>query len=176
MTVETFIETFIDIIENNEFRLLYQKTETTLKAKDVGNLTQTLYKAGIDPLAHDVIIFGNFMYSQDIDKFDIPENIREIWDCAFENTALTTLYIPATVNYIGDYAFRNTYLNKLVIEERTSDLFIAHSAFHDNEIDYIDFKGTSENWKQFVTAHNAFDKDVLVMCQGGKSIIPTEES
>lgn len=176
MTVETFIETFIDIIENNEFRLLYQKTETNLKSEDVGNLTQTLYKAGIDPLAHDVVIFGHFMFGQPVDKFDIPDNISEIWDSAFENTAIDRLYIPPHVNYIGDHAFQNTFLNKLVIEERTSDLFIARNAFKNNEIDFIEFNGTSENWRQFVEVHNAFDEHVLVMCQGGKSIIPTKES
>lgn len=173
MTVTEFIKRYIDIINDGEFRLLYQKTEITLPADDVCKLTEILYKADIDPLANDCIIFGHFLFGANRATFNIPDNIKEIWDSAFENSAVDHIYIPPTLNYIGNYAFNNTYLNKLVIEDRTSDLYIASNAFTDCEIDYIEFKGSTENWKRFVEIENAFDDHVMVMCKGGNIIHPS---
>ena len=92
-----------ELINENDFEGLYKKVRGTCP---VGELTQVLYAAGIDPLRYLVYIPDEFLKYSDIEHFTIPNHIKSVGNFAFYNcNNLTSVTILNGVTSIGSFAF-----------------------------------------------------------------------
>ena len=94
------------LIKNNLKQLYTIAKYPYLIDPNIGELTNILIQAGIDPLLGMTEIPACFLYHQkDIKSFSIPTRITKINDGAFENTDLESITIPNSVKVIGNDAF-----------------------------------------------------------------------
>lgn len=80
------IERNISCIEQNDFEQLYTIVNKEIyDMKNITDLTETLYKAGIDPLVHMSHVPDYFLYHSDIDidHIKLPTNISKIGEFSF---------------------------------------------------------------------------------------------
>lgn len=136
--LKEFLETNIELIEENKFDELYKKAGNDLFSQGIGTLTRTLLTANINPIEYLSEIPYCYLYGDSkITQFVIPDKIKFI-DCdafcncsqlhdvifgkavsviyygAFENcTELTDVELNEGLLEIGQYAFRNTNIEKL---------------------------------------------------------------
>lgn len=93
------------LINNEEFDKLYYEVS---KHRNLvpSELTQLLYKAGINPLEHMKYIPKHFLSFSKIKEFNIPKNIEDISDNAFWGCiSLTSIIIPDSVVSMGSTVF-----------------------------------------------------------------------
>lgn len=103
--LKNFIETHIDLIEQQLWEQLYEDSEK-LDEYEVGELTELLLNIDIHP--EDVLtdIPYAFLYGSKIKEFTIPSHITAIGDRAFaECENLDKIIIPDNVKEMGMYAF-----------------------------------------------------------------------
>lgn len=106
--ISTFINKHKDMINNNDWEMLYAKANDKLNFSDIGKLTLILLSADINPLDYLDYIPKFYLAYTNISKFDIPNNIKKIGEYAFSGCiSLTSITIPNSVTSIGDYAFYN---------------------------------------------------------------------
>lgn len=101
-----------DALKNNDMRRFYGILDDIKSAHPiVGEVTELLIEAGVDPLSGMSKIPDDFLINQAaVNEFDIPEEITEIGRCAFSYCSnLMHCNIPANVTKIGTEAFRNCY-------------------------------------------------------------------
>lgn len=104
-SVKRFIEKNIDLIEENKWDELYEKSKNSLKEK-TGQFTEFILEAGIHPEYFMSKIPPCFLDGSKIKSFIIPENITEIGGLGFANCGkLVDITIPNNVTTIGKYAF-----------------------------------------------------------------------
>lgn len=107
-----------DLINNNEFKQLYDNIPDPLT---ISQLTQLLYTSGIDPLKYmDKIPFYFFYLIKVPENFVIPANIREITPDAFNAAQVESMYIPESVSMIKSAAFFSSDLRSISISENTN--------------------------------------------------------
>lgn len=110
--VKQLLKNYRNDINNKNFKKIYDEAaEFEADANIVGNFTQTLLKAGIDPLALDEnlkCIPQNYLYNSMIDKFTVPSK----------------------VNFIGENAFLNSDLKEISFEQNSKLDFIRGGAFY----------------------------------------------
>ena len=94
------------LIKNN-LKQLYKLAENLyLSDPDIGELTNILIQAGIDPLLGMTEIPTCFLYYQEgIKSFSIPMGITRLGRSAFAYTDLENITIPNSVEVIDDGAF-----------------------------------------------------------------------
>ena len=98
--IKKFIENNIQLIENDHWQEIYNKTVPT-------GFTETLLESKINPLLQGLNYVPKwFLYRSNITEFEIPNNVSSIGHNAFEGcTSLTNIEIPNSVTDIRHYAF-----------------------------------------------------------------------
>ena len=105
--VKKFIEDNIDLIEENNFKLLFNRT-IRLKPGQVGELSKVLEDAQIYPLNYIDYVPAYYMCSTDISTFAPNLGITYIGRGAFRFCDnLTKIYLPESVKYIHAHAFED---------------------------------------------------------------------
>ena len=106
--VKEFIEENIDLIEDNKWEEVYESIYPQLGLYHIGEFTQIILEANINPLEYmDYIPYGYLYNSSDLENFTIPDHIKTIGDWAFRGcSGLMGIDIPNSVESIGDYAFQ----------------------------------------------------------------------
>ena len=96
-----------DALAQNDMQELYKLTENPyLGDLNMGELTNILIQAGIDPLLGMTEIPMCFLYRQEgIKEFNIPQGITKVNNYAFTHTDLESVTIPDSVGEISDGAF-----------------------------------------------------------------------
>lgn len=103
--IKKFLQDNKNLINNYQFEELYE--DNFINSKDI---TEILYKAGLDPLQHMKNIPINFAFNNNffIGELIIPDNIRFIGEDAFGyNKNLIKIIIKNGVKGIGSTAFRH---------------------------------------------------------------------
>lgn len=105
--VKSFIQDYIELIDNNDFYTLYSKAQQDLTDEDfteIYNLTEALYIAGVDPLNYMKQIPPYFLSgSQCVTSVIIPEGIEEVGHNSFTGSSVETLIIKSSSLYIIRY-------------------------------------------------------------------------
>ena len=128
--IKEFLEKYGSLIKEEDWGTLYFKATSELRNIQVGELTQTLLNADIDPLEKLTAIPAHYLDSSSIESFHIPEGIRVISTQAFRFCSkLKQVYIPKSIRYIGEYAF-----------------------YYSENLEDITYEGSPEEW-------NSIDKD-----------------
>lgn len=123
--VKKFLEKYISLIREEDWGTLYFKANSELRNIQVGELTQTLLNADIDPLEKLTTIPAHYLDNSSIETFHIPEGIRVISTQAFQFCSkLKQIYIPKSIRYIGEYAF-----------------------YYSENLEDITYEGSPEEWK-----------------------------
>ena len=145
---KVFIEQYIDLITENKFEELYLIAIKEQMA--IEDLTNTLYKADIDPLKHMNYIPVKFLYEsqESVNGFVIPDGIDSIQQHAFYETDLTEIIIPEGVTSIYSRAF-GSCKNLLFVTLPHSIDFIDRAVFIGcHALAEIRYNGTIEEWNQ----------------------------
>lgn len=106
-SLKNFIEENIEMIENEEFEVIYSDLDADFRYTLIGDFTEALIKAGIDPAKYMKEIPPHYLGGTSLRSYTIPNNITAIGEYAFSGyNGLTGVVIPSTVTSIGAYAFR----------------------------------------------------------------------
>ena len=146
--VSTFINKHKDMINNDDWEMLYVSANNILNSQDIGELTTILLASDIDPLNFLDSIPKNYLAHADISKFDIPKNIKKIDRSAFNACKyLINVTIPSGVTSIGNEAFAYCdNLNSITIPDSVE--YIGSWAFSfSNNLTSIVYNGTKEQWE-----------------------------
>lgn len=125
-SLKNFIEENIEMIENEEFEVIYSDLDADFRYTLIGDFTEALIKAGIDPAKYMKEIPPHYLGGTSLRSYTIPNNITAIGEYAFSGyNGLTGVVIPSTVTSIGAYAFR-----------------------YCSELESITYLGTVDQWKE----------------------------
>lgn len=125
-SLKNFIEENIEMIENEEFDVIYSDLDADFRYTLIGDFTEALIKAGIDPAKYMKEIPPHYLGGTSLRSYTIPNNITAIGEYAFSGyNGLTGVVIPSTVTSIGAYAFR-----------------------YCSELESITYLGTVDQWKE----------------------------
>ncbi len=107
ISLKEFIEANIDLIDNNQFELLYHNFRTEFRTKDWGMLSDFLFRAGINPLNYLEFVPKFFLYGTGNTKeLVIPNHVTKIYARAFEKAhSLTSIQLSPYITNIEQYAF-----------------------------------------------------------------------
>lgn len=106
-SLKNFIEENIELIENGEFEVIYSDLDADFRYTLIGDFTEALIKAGIDPAKYMKEIPPHYLGGTSLRSYTIPNNITAIGEYAFSGyNGLTGVVIPSTVTSIGAYTFR----------------------------------------------------------------------
>lgn len=106
-SLKNFIEENIELIENGEFEVIYSDLDADFRYTLIGDFTEALIKAGIDPAKYMKEIPPHYLGGTSLGSYTIPNNITAIGEYAFSGyNGLTEIVIPSTVTSIGAYTFR----------------------------------------------------------------------
>ena len=96
-----------DLINTNKFKELYaQLPDEISDVRYMGEFTQLLLTAGVNPLNYMDYIPDNYLMETDITKFQIPNNIKMIKFMSFAYcNNLESIDFPTNLEVIGDGAF-----------------------------------------------------------------------
>lgn len=149
LPLKKFINEYKELINDNEFEELYNKTDRLLMG-DYFVLTLLLNKAGINPLNYMTYVPAYYMEEfKELITLKIPEGIKEIRGEAFYNCLnLETVYLPSTLQLIEEFAFegckslKNVYYNgtkmqfaNVEIDFRNASIFNASIHCKDGDIE-----------------------------------------
>lgn len=106
-SLKNFIEENIELIENEEFEVIYSDLDADFRYTLIGDFTEALIKAGIDPAKYMKEIPPHYLGGTSLRSYTIPNNITAIGEYAFSGyNGLTEVIIPSAVTSIGAYTFR----------------------------------------------------------------------
>ena len=148
-----------ECIEDNRFDRLYEASVVFfVSSTDIGELTQVLYAAGINPLSYMNQIPGSFLFRSDISSFSIPSHIKHIGSLAFSESYLRELRIPQGVETIGAFVVESCpYLQKLTLPSSLQS--VEPTAFrNNNQLTEVVFQGTVKQWDA-LSLSRAFSRD-----------------
>ena len=195
---QDFIEKYINDIDTNNWKKVYDMANIELDDVSVGYLTEMFLDSGINPLLWMEDIPNNFLnYTMKVKSIHIPNNIYWIGKKAFYNSRLEDLDLSNTIvqsiepeafQYchslekilfsnklmrIDVRAFANCYSLKEIILPKSIEL-IQFNAFSDcDSLKSIKYEGTSDQLKSKVMiANNAFwDCEAeYIKCADGKNV------
>ena len=127
------------LIKNNLKQLYTIAKYPYLIHPTIGELTNILIQAGIDPLLGMTEIPAHFLYHQkDIKSFSIPMGITKIGVDTFTHTGLESITIPDSVREIGTRAFTGCKNLKTVELPTGVELYL--SAFSLSGLESIELK------------------------------------
>lgn len=171
--LKEFIEKNVDNINNSRFDILYDNALFTLSGSStnaVKQLTEVLFKAGINPLLNMKEVPDYFLFLSEVKELEVPDNIEGIGASAFcgcknltkislpkslkyiDNNAfalcpqLRVINLPNTLEVIGQYAFQGcSSLKSLRIPKSVRK--IEHNAFYQMSAYFeIIYEGSSREW------------------------------
>lgn len=138
---KNFIKENIDLIEENAWQLIYK---SAIQRVPIGQFTQILLEAKINPLDYLDYIPEFYLRNTDISEFKIPDHIKRINYNAFKNChELETVYIPKSVTSIDSGVFSECRNLKKIIYDGTIDDW--------NNITFSDAWITNENDVEVIT-------------------------
>lgn len=141
-----------DFLMGNDFKRFYDYARTGQTPVLVGNVTDVLLKAGVDPLKYlRVVPIGYLMYSVATVGVKIPDNIIGIDNYSFRFSHVRGVKIPAGVIEIGHGAFWDC---KVLVE--------------------ITYGGTIAQWNKLVPDREMsfdMDHDIIVYCSDGDLVM-----
>lgn len=106
-SLKNFIEENIELIENEEFEVIYSDLDADFRYTLIGDFTEALIKAGIDPAKYMKEIPPHYLGGTSLRSYTIPNSITAIGEYAFSGyNGLAEVVIPSTVTSIGAYTFR----------------------------------------------------------------------
>ena len=119
--LKEFIEQNIELIENDDFNMLYNLACANEDEFEIGELTRILYAIGIDPLQKMVSVPSYYLYytkkDWSFEKFKIPSNIIELEDYSFGlSCRIKELILPTSIKAIGRIIFDNSAIDKVSYE------------------------------------------------------------
>lgn len=121
-SLKNFIEENIELIENEEFEVIYSDLDADFRYTLIGDFTEALIKAGIDPAIYMKEIPPHYLGGTSLRSYTIPNNITAIGEYAFSGyNGLTEVVIPSTVTSIGAYTFRYCHELRSIIYLGTVD-------------------------------------------------------
>lgn len=147
--IKECIEKHIDLIESEKFEELYKLQGTWSSFELVGDFTETLLDAGINPADYMKEIPPYYLYGTKIKFYTIPDNITSIGDAAFSKcNELTDITIGNNVEYIGNSAFGwCSGLKNVIIGNGVKS--ISRGAFYKcDKLESITYLGTKEQWNK----------------------------
>ena len=129
-----------DALVRNDMQELYKLAENLyLSDPNIGELTNILIQASIDPLLGMTEIPTCFLYHQkDIKSFSIPTRITKINNDAFTYTDLESVTIPDSVKVIGNGAFSDCKNLKTV--ELPTGVELYRSALSSSGLESVELK------------------------------------
>lgn len=184
INVDKFIEKYIEQIDNNDWRNIYNKAVDELDSY-TGELTLTLLEARINPLDHLDYIPQMYLHSSDIKAFDIPSHIKTIDSAAFAQSDLEGKFIiPNSVETINYRAFRSCinleeihFLDNVAQIESEAfidctnlkRIYLPHALheigtrcfFNCNRLKDIYYDGTYEDWENLWIGLAAFGTNLI---------------
>ena len=188
--VKKFIEQHIDLIENNWWEQLYSLAIELVYRQRIGELTQILLDANIDPLNSLTNIPPNYLAWSPIQQFTIPDKIKAIGEFAFIETEIVSIDIPKDV-VIGERAFTSCHQLEKVVFKGYADM--GYNAFYDcpslvdmylpkdftmdshclgscHSLVELHYAGTVEDWMKIVSTCGVTQSDTvakIVHCSDG---------
>ena len=132
---EQLIETYINDIDNNDWKRFYQNIilDVRLNGKEIiGDVTNMLLQSGIDPLAEGTnlkIVPQQYLYAQHhCTQFQFPKWLDGVGQEAFAFTSIENLDLPENLKHIWNAAFQS--MNKLrKVIWRSAKLIIPERCF-----------------------------------------------
>lgn len=139
------------LINNNDYNQLYPYIISSRVIKlypTVGELTQLILSADINPLDYMDYIPECYLAWTGISSFKIPQHIAIIDKYAFAYCkSLKSIIIPDNVTQIGSHAFDNCVsLTSLTLGKNLKK--ISASALEFTEIKNINYNNSMENWRK----------------------------
>lgn len=148
--VEKFISEKTDLIDNGDWDAVYNVfyTEYAEEYKDIGNLTDTLIAAGINPLEGKKSVHTCMFYESEQTEVIIPNSVFEICAEAFTKTSdLRKIYIPKSVKKFAYRSFKRVGLWPMAIQ--------------------IIYEGTRDEWLEMDKAHDwDYETNMTIRCLG----------
>ena len=169
--IKEIIEAYIEDIDNNEFKDLYNTLNEYITHEQlVPLLTEALLTCGINPLDHLEYVPEYYMYDTDkLKTLSLREGIKSIGVGAFgEISSLNFVRLPASCKHVAAYAFANCYnLKKVIID--CPDTQFNNSAFYGaTEITEIFYRGSKDQWYRLVHQVSEFQAPgILIHCSDG---------
>ena len=146
--VKSIIVKYRELIDKNNFSLIYGRLSQTYSPEIIGEFTQTMLSVGIDPIVNGNLKYmpsyyasclpvktfeipttiiglgeGCFAYCEKLEHITIPETIKHISSYAFAECGLRELYIPKTVERIDMNAFFQTDITILCEKDSAADYY-----------------------------------------------------
>ena len=148
---KALIEKYIEYIETEDYADLYDliwADEDCTNFGIVGEITTILENIDLNPLEYLDYIPMAYYSETAKTEFDIPKNIKEINNYAFEGSSVKSIDIPFNVKYIGGGAF--AYCEDLkYVKIDNPDIQIKYDAFDYCNIDKIIYAGSKSDWEGF---------------------------
>ena len=148
---KALIEKYIEYIESEDYADFYDfiwADEECINFEIVGEITSILENININPLDYLNYIPMGYYSAVSKTEFNIPKNIKEINNYAFESSNLKSISIPFNVKYIGEGSFAYCEDLKLV-QIDNPDIQIQYDAFNYCDIDKIIYAGSRSDWEGF---------------------------
>lgn len=183
--IKQYIETHIDLIENNDFETLYQRAETELNG-GVAVMTDLFLEAGINPLAYLSYIPTQYQFGGQQELLVIPSHIRSIRSYAYAHNYFDSIVIPKNIKTIGygafkscsdlkfidiqegvlsitDYAFANCgHIQKVKLPSTIGALGKDIFSYNDSIIE-IEYNGTEDDWIRISKSNDLFLKSKAIV-------------
>ena len=114
--LQTFIEKYYTLIENDRFEGLYRKLEDEGLKDYRSELSRALLIAEINPLSYmDTALPDMYSNVDELQDVNLSVGFRAIEDRAFSGcNNLRRLVLPHTIEFISDTAFRGCYALKSI--------------------------------------------------------------
>lgn len=164
---KALIEKYIEFIESEDYADLYDlvyNDDLCDNLEVVGEITNVLESAGLNPLIDLDYIPSAYYCSTSMKSYVVPLNIKELREYAFEGSMLETIELPFNVTKIGSEAFSYCEDLKLVTIDNP-DIQIEYDAFDHCDIDKIIYAGSRSDWERF--AFSSITKFHVVECIDG---------
>lgn len=150
--VEKFISEKTDLIDHGDWDAVYNVfyTEYAEEEKDIGNLTDALIAAGINPLEGKKSVHTYMFYESEQTEVIIPDSVFEICAEAFTKTSdMRKIYIPKSVKKFAFRCFKNVGLWPMAVQ--------------------ITYEGTRNEWLE-IYKERGWDYETImnVKCLGDK--------
>ena len=172
--IKNFIETNIDLIEDRKFKELYRKMVDEGRFRSLGEFTETLLSAGIDPAEGLKILPLGYLVNSSIKYYAVPETVTQLGSYVFaNNTELTEVSLPSKLTSIGSAAFSRCFnLSSIILPE--SLIEIKDQAFYNcRHLKTIKYLGTIAQWELIQKEGVAiFTHTRTIQCKDGNIDIP----
>lgn len=175
-----FIEKYINDIDDNNWKKVYNMADIELGGASIGQVTEMLLDSGINPLLYMGYIPHNFLNSTNkIKSIHIPDNVYWIGKRAFYDSKLEDLDLSNTIIQgigteafwdchnlekiifsnklmsISVQAFANCYSLKEIILPKSLELIQSNSFYDCYNLKSIIYEGTSNQLQENVLIANS---------------------